>query len=144
MPVCRTEGLGVIPWSPLRGGWLSGKFERGMKVPVAGSRVEKAESEDWSEKWSNYDNEHTWSVLDVLHESAERLGRHPAQVAIRWLVQRPGVSAPIVGARDTAQLETNLGSVGWELDGASMRKLDEASAPELPYSYDVLAKNATR
>jgi aryl-alcohol dehydrogenase-like predicted oxidoreductase len=144
LPLCRAEGVGVIPWSPLRGGWLSGRFRRGMSAPEPGSRIERAEAEDWSEKWSNYDNEHTWGVLDALHEVAEQVGRHPAQVAIRWLLQRPEVTAPIIGARDAAQLEANLGSVGWTLEESAMHKLDVASDPGLPYPYDVLAKNARR
>jgi aryl-alcohol dehydrogenase-like predicted oxidoreductase len=144
MELCRAEGVAVIPWSPLRGGWLSGKFRRGMEAPAPGSRIEKAESQGWSEKWSNYANERTWRVLDALHEVAEQAGRHPAQVAIRWLLQRPGVTAPIIGARDAEQLEASLGSVGWTLDDSAMRRLDEASDPGLPYPYDVIARNAGR
>jgi aryl-alcohol dehydrogenase-like predicted oxidoreductase len=144
MELCRAEGVAVIPWSPLRGGWLSGKFRRGMEAPAPGSRIEKAESQGWSEKWSNYANERTWRVLDALHEVAEQAGRHPAQVAIRWLLQRPGVTAPIIGARDAEQLEASLGSVGWTLDDSAMQRLDEASDPGLPYPYDVIARNAGR
>ena len=62
IPLCRREGLGVIPWSPLRGGWLSGKFKRGMTAPPEGSRIELAEKKDWGEKWSAYNNE-----PDVAH-----------------------------------------------------------------------------
>src|SRR6516162_205488 len=57
IPLVLREGLGVIPWSPLRGGWLSGKFKRGMSAPPAGSRIELAEEKDWGEKWSAYNNE---------------------------------------------------------------------------------------
>jgi aryl-alcohol dehydrogenase-like predicted oxidoreductase len=59
MPLCEAEGLGVIPWSPLRGGWLSGKFKRGMEAPPEDSRVNEAEAKGWGESWSNYNNEHT-------------------------------------------------------------------------------------
>jgi aryl-alcohol dehydrogenase-like predicted oxidoreductase len=142
IPVCQTEGVGVIPWSPLRGGWLSGKFRRGMSAPVPGSRIERAESAGWSEKWSNYANEHTWTALDALHAVASETGRHPAQVALRWLLQRAGVTSPIIGARDPAQLAANLESSGWELDDEAMRRLDEASDVGLPYPYDMVAKNA--
>src|SRR5262245_2048175 len=91
IPVCLQEGLGVIPWSPLRGGWLSGKYRRGMAAPPAGTRVEIAEEQGWSESWSNYNTESTWQVVDALLAVAEEAGKTPAQVAINWLLQQPGV-----------------------------------------------------
>ena len=139
IPLCETEGLGVIPWSPLRGGWLSGKFKRGMDAPPEDSRVKKAEDEGWSESWSAYNNEHTWTVLDALHEIAEETDKHPAQVAIRWLLQRPGVIAPIIGARNEEQLESNLGAAGWLLSDEQMKTLTEASEVDLPYPYDFVS-----
>lgn len=139
LPVCMNEGLGVIPWSPLKGGWLTGKYRREMEAPPAGSRVEKAEEKGWSESWSNYANEHTWNLIDVLLEVADELGKTPAQVAINWLLQRPGVTAPIIGARNMEQLEDNLGAVGWVLDEEQMARLNEASEPEMPYPYDFIA-----
>jgi aryl-alcohol dehydrogenase-like predicted oxidoreductase len=138
LPVCQNEGLGVIPWSPLRGGWLSGKFRRGMTQPLEGSRIEKAEREGWSEAWSRYNNEHTWQVLDALFAVAEQAGKSPAQVAINWLLQQPGVTAPIIGARNMEQLEDNLGASGWLLNAEHMVQLDEASQVELPYPYDFI------
>jgi aryl-alcohol dehydrogenase-like predicted oxidoreductase len=143
LPVCLREGLGVIPWSPLRGGWLSGKFRRGMAAPPAGTRIKTAEELGWSEGWSKYNTEHTWQVLDQLFEVAEALGKQPAQVALRWVLQRPGVTAPIIGARTLEQLETNLGSTGWALEAESMARLDQASDVELPYPYSFIA-NARR
>jgi len=137
--VCLNEGLGIIPWSPLRGGWLSGKYRRGMDAPPSGTRIEKAEQEGWSESWSAYNNEHTWTVIDALLEVAEETGKAPAQVAINWLLQRPGVTAPIIGARTMDQLESNLGSAGWALSDAQMEKLNTASDLSLPYPYDFIA-----
>ena len=136
MPVVLNEGLGVIPWSPLRGGWLSGKFHRGMDAPVGGSRIERAEKEGWGESWSAYNNEDTWRVIDALFEVAEETGKKPAQVAINWLLQRPGVTAPIIGTRTMAQLEDNLGAVGWNLAPEHVDKLNQASALNPPYPYD--------
>ena len=140
--VCQNEGLGIIPWSPLRGGWLSGKYRRGMAAPVAGTRIEKAEQEGWSESWSAYNNERTWSVLDALFAVAEEAGKEPVQVALRWLLQRPGVTAPIIGARTLAHLESNLGAAGWELTPAQMARLTEVSEPDLPYPYDFITRAA--
>jgi aryl-alcohol dehydrogenase-like predicted oxidoreductase len=138
IPVCLNEGLGVIPWSPLRGGWLSGKYRRGMTAPPAGTRVEKAEQEGWGEAWSRYNNEFTWGVIDALLAVAEETGKSPAQVAINWLLQMPGVTAPIIGARTMQQLEDNLGSAGWALTAEQMQKLNKASEPELVYPYDAV------
>jgi aryl-alcohol dehydrogenase-like predicted oxidoreductase len=138
IPLCESAGLGLIPWSPLRGGWLSGKFRRGMELPVEGSRIEKAETEGWSESWSAYNNERTWRVLDVLHATAEETGKHPAQVALNWVLHRPGVTAPIIGARTMEQLESNLGAGGWALSAEQMDRLDQVSAVEPPYPYDFI------
>lgn len=138
IPICQNEGLGVVPWSPLRGGWLSGKFHRGMEEPPKGTRIKKAEEEGWSEAWSNYANEHTWGVLDALFDVAEEGGKSPAQVAINWLLQRLGVTAPIIGARTMEQLEDNLGAAGWSLNDGQIGRLDQASAISLPYPYDFI------
>jgi aryl-alcohol dehydrogenase-like predicted oxidoreductase len=140
LPICRNEGLGVIPWSPLRGGWLSGKFRRGMQAPLEGTRVEKAEAQGWSESWSAYNNEHTWNVIDTLLAVAEEAGKTPPQVALRWLLQRPGVTAPIIGARTLAHLDDNLGAVGWSLSAEQMERLTRASQKRLPYPYSFMAQ----
>lgn len=135
IPVCLNEGVGVIPWSPLRGGWLSGKYRRGMTGPIPGTRVDDATKQGWSESWNTYDNEHTWSVLDVLFAIVEESGKHPAQIALNWLLQRPGVTAPIIGARTMEQLEINLGSSGWLLSVEQMSRLEQVTEVPLPYPY---------
>jgi aryl-alcohol dehydrogenase-like predicted oxidoreductase len=139
LPVCEQAGLGVIPWSPLRGGWLSGKYRRGMSAPPEASRVAVAEQQGWSESWSRYNTDRTWSIVDRLVAVAEAVGRTPAQVALNWVLHRPGVTAPIIGARTVEQLEANLGAAGWELDAEHRSALDEASAPATPYPYDFIA-----
>jgi aryl-alcohol dehydrogenase-like predicted oxidoreductase len=136
VPVCQNEGIAIIPWSPLRGGWLSGKFRRGMQGPPSDSRIAIAEERGWSESWSAYNNEHTWTVLDALFAVSEAAGRTPAQVAINWLLQRPGVTAPIIGARSIEQLEANLGAVGWSLTPDQVERLNQASSPGFPYPYE--------
>jgi aryl-alcohol dehydrogenase-like predicted oxidoreductase len=142
IPVCLAEGVGVIPWSPLRGGWLSGKYRRGMSAPVEGTRVATMSETDpdWGETWQRYDNEFTWRVLDALHEVAERTGKSPAQVALRWLLQRPAVTAPIIGARTLAHLEDNLGATGWTLGNDELARLTAASDQPLPYPHQVLTR----
>ncbi|MFD9425082.1 MULTISPECIES: aldo/keto reductase [unclassified Streptomyces] len=142
--VSRNEGLGVIPWSPLRGGWLSGAIRRGATAPPSGTRVETAERLGWGESWSAYKDERTWRVLDALHEVAGRTGLAAAQVAIAWLLGRPGVTAPIVGARTLEQLESNLGAAGLDLEAADAARLTEASEQALPYPYSVIETDPER
>lgn len=138
LPVCEHEGLGVIPWSPLRGGWLSGKFRRGMTAPPAGTRIEQAHEQGWSESWENYNAEATWRVLDTLAEVAAEVEKSPAQVAINWLLCQGPVTAPIIGARTPEQLADNLSAAGWRLSDVQQARLNEASSPGQPYPYDVL------
>mgnify|MGYP006288102737 FL=1 len=140
LPVCRNEGIGVIPWSPLRGGWLSGKYHRGMDGPPEGSRVEKAEEEGWSEAWSLYNTEHTWDVIDELFAVAEEVGKTPAQVALNWVLNRPGITAPIIGVRKMSHLEDNLGAAEFTLSDEQMTRLNEVSAKRLPYPYDAMQR----
>ena len=71
LPVCENEGLGFICWSPLRGGWLSGKYQRDMDGPPEGTRVKTAEEESWSESWSVYNTEHTWNVIEGYSSSRD-------------------------------------------------------------------------
>jgi aryl-alcohol dehydrogenase-like predicted oxidoreductase len=140
LPVCQNEGLGFICWSPLRGGWLSGKYHRGMTAPPEGTRVKAAEEHGWSEAWSVYNTEHTWNLIDELSAAAEDLNKSAAQVALNWLLQRPGVTAPIIGARTMEHLEDNLGAVGWSLSDEQMDRLNQASDLRLPYPYGFIAK----
>jgi aryl-alcohol dehydrogenase-like predicted oxidoreductase len=145
VPVCLNEGIGIIPWSPLRGGWLSGKYHRGMNEPIAGTRIDDATKQGWGEAWENIAGEATWKVLDALFIAADNEGKSPAQVALNWLLQRPGVTAPIIGARRMDQLDDNLSSSGWALSAESMTLLNEASEMPLPYPYDFIERGqATR
>ena len=138
LPVCQNEGVGVIPWSPLRGGWLSGKYRRGMDAPPADTRISDAEKNNWSERWSVYANDRTWGVIDQLLAISDEIEKTPAQVALNWILNRPGVTAPILGVRTMAQLEDNLGAAGWSLSAEQSQKLDQASYMPLPYPYNLL------
>jgi aryl-alcohol dehydrogenase-like predicted oxidoreductase len=140
LPVCEAEGVGVIPWSPLRGGWLSGKYRRGMSAPPADTRIEEAEKQGWGEAWALYANERTWQVIDTLLSVADEAEKTPAQVALNWLLRKPAVTSPIIGARTMAHLEDNLGGTGWSLTSEQVDRLDQASALPLPYPYESLAQ----
>jgi aryl-alcohol dehydrogenase-like predicted oxidoreductase len=140
VPVCLNEGLGIIPWSPLRGGWLSGKYQRGMTEPIAGTRIDDASKQGWGESWDNIAGETTWKVLDALFVAADNEGKSPAQIALNWLLQRPGVTAPIIGARRMDQLVDNIGSTGWTMSAETLDMLNQASEAPLPYPYDFIAR----
>ncbi|NHN29860.1 aldo/keto reductase [Paenibacillus agricola] len=144
IPVCLSEGIGVIPWSPLRGGWLSGKYHKHMELPPEDSRVSQAESKGWSESWKNYNNDYTWKVLDALYAVAADAGKTPAQTAINWLLQQEGVTSPIIGARTIGQLESNLGASGWALSRDQVDRLNEASMLHVTYPYDSGAERQQR
>ncbi len=133
LPACREAGLGVIPWSPLGGGFLSGKYRRGEQPP-AESRIASAESH-WEESWSRRATERNWRVLDAVGAVAEETGKSYAQVALNWLLRQPLVTAPIIGARTLEQLEDNLGAAGWRLTPAQVARLSEAGALEETYPY---------
>ena len=141
LPVCLEEGLGVIPWSPLGGGFLSGKYRRGERPPE-GSRISEAE-ESMEEYWDRRATERNWGVLDAIGRVSEETGKSYAQVSLNWLLRQVGVTAPIVGARTLEQLEDNLGAGGWELDGAQVDAISEAGALEDVYPYPFI-RNAQR
>ncbi|WP_229070357.1 aldo/keto reductase [Actinoplanes sp. DH11] len=143
VPVCRNEGVGIIPWSPLRGGWLTGKYRRGMTQAPADTRWD-GDQQPWLGDWENSVDERTWSVTDTLLSVADEVGHSPAQVALRWLSQRPGVTAPIIGARSLAQLDDNLGAAGWTLDDKSAARLTAAGDTPPPYPHGYLARSPRR
>jgi aryl-alcohol dehydrogenase-like predicted oxidoreductase len=143
-PVCRSEGLGVIPWSPLRAGWLSGAHRRGMTSPSEGTRV-KRESDAGSIPWNGYATERTWRVIDEVSAIAAETGRTAAQVSLRWLLQHEQVTAPIIGARTLEHAKDNLAAADWSLTAEQADRLTAASATETPpYPYGLLARLARR
>jgi aryl-alcohol dehydrogenase-like predicted oxidoreductase len=133
LSVCREEGLGVIPWSPLGGGFLSGKYRRGERPPQ-GSRIAEA-VESMEEHWDRRATERNWNTLGVVGEISVETGKSYAQISLNWLLRQEDVTAPIIGARTMEQLEDNLGAVGWELDPEQVERLSEASALEVVYPY---------
>ena len=131
-PLCAKFGLGILPWSPLASGLLTGKYRRGQ-TPPTGSRFAQ-----WKERYAGFDNERNWQIVDALVTVAEQVGRPPSQVALAWLLARPVVSAVIFGARTVAQLDENLGAADLQLPADALTRLDAASAPELGYPYDFI------
>ena len=150
--VCKNDGLGVLPWSPLKGGLLTGKYKRGEKLGSTSGRIayisndEKGASEA-GPAWSKYaNNESYWKLMSVMEDVAKIHGKTVAQVALRWTLQKDVVASVIIGATSIKQLEDNMAAgTGWSLSKEEMEKLDEASNPDVPYPYDLIAKaNAAR
>lgn len=131
LPACIEEGVGVMPWGPLGGGFLSGKYRRDEKPPED-SRIAGA-TDELEEAWHRRAVEGNWRTLDVMAEVSEETGKSFSQIALNWLLRQPGVTSPILGARRTEQLEDNLGATGWELDAGQVTRLSEANAPESVY-----------
>jgi aryl-alcohol dehydrogenase-like predicted oxidoreductase len=132
VPVCTKYGLGILPWSPLAGGFLSGKIDRDQPPPP-GSRLEK-----WKERLAGFDNPRNWQILAALKAVAAELGATPSQVALAWAAHKPGVTSVIFGARSLEQLDDNLKAGELELSAAVMQRLDQASAFPLGYPYDFM------
>ena len=130
LPLCRNEGVGVIAWSPLAGGWLSGKYPRDLDGPPAGAR-------SGDEEWARRNSDRTWRVIETVQAVAAEVDRTPAQVALRWLLQQPGMTGPIIGARTPEQLADNLRATGWALDDGQLRRLTGVGEQALPYPYEL-------
>ncbi len=129
LPMARSLGLGVTPWSPLRAGILSGKYRRDSRPEVGTTRV-TAESPHLSER--NY------AIVDELVDIAEELDATPAQVALRWLQDRPGVASTIIGARRKDQLLDNLGALAISLTAEQTARLDAVSDVEHAFPHPFL------
>ncbi len=135
VPACQAAGLGMLAWSPLASGWLTGKYRRG-EAPTEGTRVVENADEGmriWNQRG---DAEQTWQVTDAVRKVAEGRGVSPAQVAIAWVAARPAVSSVILGARTLEQLAGNLAAADVTLSAEETRLLDDTSAPPTPdYPY---------
>ncbi len=134
VPAVLDAGMGMLPWSPLGGGWLSGKYKRDER-PTGDTRLGD-NPERGMEAYDRRGTERTWNTIDAVQKIAEDRGVSMAEVALAWVTDRPGVTSTILGARTTAQLETNLKAAGLHLDDTEVAALDEASdlaATDYPY-----------
>jgi aryl-alcohol dehydrogenase-like predicted oxidoreductase len=139
VPLCLDQGVGILVWSPLSGGFLTGKVRRGRPRPE-GSR-----SSAMGPPGGLADEQSALDVVEALVEIAEARGASPAQVALNWLSGRPGISSLIVGARTEEQLADNLAATGWDLTADEAARLEALSALRLPYpQWHQLRYNAER
>lgn len=121
IPLCQEKGLGVVVWSPMGGGFLSGKYKPGERN-LKGTRSE----ESWAYPQRCF-SANADEILGLLLEICQRLQRSSAQVAIRWVLEQLGITSAIVGARNAEQLRDNLGAVGWCLDEETKEALNTVS-----------------
>jgi aryl-alcohol dehydrogenase-like predicted oxidoreductase len=136
IPLAVDQGLGVLVWSPLAGGLLSGKYRRGQQPPE-GSRG----LTDWNEP-PVYDQEGLYDIIEVLVKLAEQRGVSAAQVALAYTLAKPAVTSLVIGARTDEQLADNLAAADLTLSDDERSQLDAASAPPLLYPYWHQAKTA--
>ena len=124
LPCGHDQGVGALIWSPLAQGFLSGKYR---SKTTSGSRLLR------SGRLSAYDNPRGDAVLDALLGIADGRGVSGTQVALNWLLARPGVTTVLFGARTESQLKDNLGARDWTITPAEIERLDRASQTDLPY-----------
>jgi aryl-alcohol dehydrogenase (NADP+) len=129
VPAALDAGIGLLPWSPLGGGWLSGKYRR--DVPPTGATRLGEDPQRGMEAWDRRNaNPRTWQIIDTVAAVAEAHDATSSQVALAWLAAQPAVTSVILGARSVEQLRDNMGAVTLELDGTELEKLTAVSAPE--------------
>jgi aryl-alcohol dehydrogenase-like predicted oxidoreductase len=132
VPAAADAGLGLLPWSPLGGGWLSGKYRRGQR-PSGATRL----GEDPGRGMEAYDRRgtpRTWDVIDAVQKTADERGVSMAEIALAWVSDRPAVTSTILGARTLDQLQANLRAADLHLSAAETAALDAASDPR-PADY---------
>ena len=128
VPLGLDQGVGILVWSPLAGGWLSGKYTRDTR-PESGRQVTGFREPPI------YDWDHLWDIVDVVNAVAAAHGVSGAQVSLAWLLQRPLVASVIVGGRNMAQFEDNLKAADLKLSADDIARLDKVSKPPLIYPY---------
>jgi aryl-alcohol dehydrogenase-like predicted oxidoreductase len=122
IPMVQDHGIAAMPWSPLAGGYLSGKWSRG-----------NAGSVDTKRAWQTGPTESQYLVIDELNAVAAAVEAQPAQVALAWIQSRPGVTSTLLGARRIDQLRMNLGALDVQLTRGQIERLDEVSKPKLNF-----------
>jgi aryl-alcohol dehydrogenase-like predicted oxidoreductase len=125
VPVAQKYGIGILAYSPLGGGILTGKYKRDEAYPE-GSR---AVDEDWGEWATSFLSEKVYDLVDLLVEMAAEKGCSPSQLSLAWVIQQPGVTSAIIGPRTMAHLDDNLGALDVTLSENDLKQLDEASIP---------------
>jgi aryl-alcohol dehydrogenase-like predicted oxidoreductase len=136
VPVCQKFGLGLIPWSPLAGGMLTGKYKRGEEPP---EDTRFAASGPFQEVWRRRAlRDRNYDIMDVVLEEAKKLDISPVALSLAWNVDRTGVVSPIIGPKSVTQMEDNLAALDVTLPAETVARIDDASRPQLSYPHDFL------
>lgn len=130
MPLAIDQGVGMLVWSPLGWGRLTGKIDRQHPKPPSISRLHVT-----ADYGPPLEDAYLFDVVDVLKEISQETGKTIPQVSINWLLQRPTIANVIIGARNEEQLKDNLGAVGWTLTKSQISRIDSVSKRPLPYPY---------
>jgi aryl-alcohol dehydrogenase-like predicted oxidoreductase len=141
LPLCIREGIAYLVWSPLAGGWLTGKYRRDRNFPKNSRAGRRDRYGDLPEVRAS---DHTFDIVETLIDMSKRLRKTPAQVALNWLLRRSKVIVPVFGSRTVEQLEDNMGCIGWDLTQEDMALLDEVSSLPLPYPYWFIERNGRK
>ena len=136
VPTSLDQGLGILVWSPLAGGLLSGKYRRGQSGPEGSRHLN-----NWGEP-PIHDEDQLYNIIDALIEIGSNHKVSAAQIALAYLLGRPGVTSLVIGARSEEQLKDNLGAANVKLTAEERARLDKASQPRLLYPYWHQAKTA--
>ena len=133
VPASQELGLGITPWSPLAGGFLSGKYRRDGDTGVGEGRLDVVKDNPAFDPF----HERNWQILDQLVNAARQIGKSPAQVALNWVATQPGITSTIIGATRTTQLDDNLKSIRFDIPADLRKRLDDVSAlePVHPYKF---------
>jgi aryl-alcohol dehydrogenase-like predicted oxidoreductase len=135
VPAALDAGVGLLPWSPLGGGWLSGKYKRDQ-MPTGATRLGENPKRGMEAFDKRNSNAKTWDVIGAVQDIAEARGATMAQVALAWVAAQPAVTSVILGARTTEQLADNLGAASLSLTSEDLATLSAASKPEMAdYPY---------
>ncbi len=132
VPLSLDQNLGILPWSPLGGGFLTGKYRRGKKRP------DNARRSDPNDQFLQFDEEKGFDIVDELEKIAKNHNATITQAALNYLLRKPGVSSVIIGARNKEQLADNLKTSDWEMTKEEVNSLDELSTPARVYPYWML------
>ncbi len=133
IPAAQELGLAVCPWSPLAGGFLSGKYKRQGNEGAGDGRLEKTKDQD-NPAFKKF-TEQNWKILDVLLDVSKQIGRPAAQVALNWAATQPGITSTIIGASKPAQLDDNLSSIEFTIPFELRNRLNQVSAPASLHPY---------
>lgn len=136
--LCLSEGVGIVPWGPLGGGFLTGKYQRGKRPEDASEGRIAVMSEDSEEAWEKRATQRNWRILDTMDDIATNYDLNHPQIALKWLLAQPAVSSVIIGVRTMEQLEDNLKAVDVDLPRDEIERLNEVSAPDALYPYRFL------